>query len=231
MAAAILVVTTTFQELKAQVRIGLVVSPAMIYGRVADKTTQDRGGSGDISYKSHGIGAGFSAGAYMDWFFRSNYALNIGVRYTNKRQAFDATDAATGLKYGDATYNLQMLQIPVGIKLFTNEVVPDWKLYFMVAGSPDFQLAQKIKHFDGSGASTTAPEDKVFKIFDASLWFSIGTEYRIAESTTLTGGFSYNRGLINLVNSKIGALNEGDKPNQRYTSKADMISLDIGVKF
>jgi long-subunit fatty acid transport protein len=209
----------------------------MIYGRVSDKTTVDQHGDGQINYKAHGVGAGFSAGAYMDYFFRTSYALNIGVRYTNKRQAFVATRVPSNDKYGEATYNLQMLQIPVGIKLFTNEVVPDWKLYFMIAGSPDFVLAQKVKQFstnnvtgDDGAAVVNPPEDLVFKFFDASLWFSLGTEYRVAESTTLTAGFSYNRGLINLVNKK-GALNEGDKANQRYSSKADLISLDLGVKF
>lgn len=230
MATAILLAATAFQHVMAQARIGIQVCPALVYGRVNDKTTQDRGGNGDIKYKGQGIGVGFSAGAYLDYYFRSNSAFNVGVRYTVKRQAFDAADVPAGTRYGKSTYNLQMIQVPVGIKLFTNEIAPDWKLYFQVAGSPDFVIAQKVKQFDGTGSNTSAPEDFVFKFVDASLWFSVGTEYRIAESTTLTGGITYNRGLVNLVNAH-GALNEGDKASQRYSSKADLISLDLGIKF
>jgi hypothetical protein len=38
-----------------------------------------------------------------------------------------------------------MIQVPVGVKLYTNEVAPDIRVYFQLGGTLDFKLAEKAK--------------------------------------------------------------------------------------
>lgn len=63
-----------------------------------------------------------------------------------------------------------------------------------------------------------------FRNFDSSVLLASGLEYRIGYSTTVYGGLSYRRGLVNVV--KDPGANIGE-----VIIKNDLLSLDLGVKF
>jgi Outer membrane protein beta-barrel domain len=215
----------------AQLKFGLKVAPTVAYSRITDETSRDLS-TGDIKYSGNGPGIGFTSGLVLDYFIKPNYAVSSGLFYTVKKARVD------GGNLGTINWNLQMLQIPVTMKLFTNEIATDMKLYFQLGGSLDFIVTQKKKKFSPKDPAIVDFDGAPFKSFDVSILAGAGLEYRLAESTTLFGGFSYNRGLLNLV-TKFGAFNENkavgyssmSNANDRYGVRVDMISLDAGIKF
>ena len=204
----------------AQIKFGLRLAPVLSFNRVQDKSKNDNGTP--VKYESGSPTVSISAGVFADYFFRSNYAVNFNLWYTVKRQSVKSSE------FGTIDYNLQMIQLPVCLKLFTNEISPDLKLYFQLGASPDFIITEKLKNY--SGNAEDEPEGKLFNTFDLSLLFGTGVEYRVGEQTSLIGGISYNRGLLNLISSK-GAFDEGNKADDRYTSRSDIVAIDLGVKF
>jgi hypothetical protein len=213
----------------AQLKFGLRIAPTVAFTRVRDDSKTDLPGT-DIKYSSNGAGIGFSGGLVVDYFLKPNYAVSSGINFTIKKANINAGD-----DLGAIDWNLQMLQIPVTMKLYTNELVPDMKLYFQLGGCLDFVISQNQNNFSPKGVSTDFVGSP-FRPIDVSIILGTGVEYRLAESTTLFGGFSYNRGLINMI-TKYGAFNEYNTipgiadANDRYAVRIDMVSLDMGIKF
>lgn len=116
------------------------------------------------------------------------------------------------------TYNLQYIQIPLTLKLYTNEVMPDGRIYFQVGGSMDFLVSEEPVNED----FTLIQE---FKAFDTSIIGGVGFEYRAGINTSLYGGISYQRGLANTV--KTLTFDFQDELFIRNT----LVSLDLGIKF
>ena len=63
-----------------------------------------------------------------------------------------------------------------------------------------------------------------FTPIDVPVILGAGIEYRAGINTTLFGGFSYQRGLVNVVNESAIGLEDLQIRNT-------MLSIDIGVKF
>ena len=116
-----------------------------------------------------------------------------------------------------------------------------------IAARPAISARSRILHSLTSELRSKLSECAVFdgapfRPIDVSIILGAGTEYRIAESTTLFGGISYNRGLLNMI-TKYGAFDENNafkrspsnitlaNANDRYSIRIDMVSLDLGVKF
>ena len=214
----------------AQLKIGLRFAPTLSFTRVVDKTRDD--GNQTVNYSNGSATLGFSSGVVLDYMFKTNYAVSSGIMYTIKRGAVNAD------VYGKANWNMQMIQIPMTLKLFTNEIAPDVKLYFQLGFSPDFIITQKLKKYTpATNAQDPPPEKGPYTFFDISLWFGSGVEYRVGENTILFTGITYNRGLINLMGPR-GAFNERNAPSSppanshdRYSVRADVVALDLGIKF
>ena len=103
------------------------------------------------------------------------------------------------------------------MKLFTNEVALDTRIYFQGGFAFDIKLKEdKI--------SSEAEYIQDFGFVDASLLLAAGAEYRYGYNTILFGGFSYRRGFGNVVRNAIG-------PAGDLVIKNDLFSLDLGIKF
>ena len=114
-------------------------------------------------------------------------------------------------------YKLQYIQLPATLKLFTNEVAPDLKAYLQLG------TALEIKVFD-------EPEDpnyiviEKFNPIDIPVIIGAGAEFKAGINTTLFGGFSYQRGLINAVNQTVLGAEDLQLRNTIF-------SIDLGLKF
>lgn len=191
----------------SQFTLGIKVSPQLSTNRV--ESTSD-----SISFSSDGAGLRVALGPIADFKIRENYYASTGLLFVSKRAGIEAATPSGTVK---EEYNLQYLQIPVTLKLFTNEVALDKKIYFQVGGTLDFNINEEPDNQDNFIV-------RDFLFFDASLLIGMGMEYKVGVNTILFGGLTYQRGMVNTVNKD--APIAGD-----LSLKIDQISLDLGVKF
>ena len=196
----------------AQPKIGLTFSPSAVINRVKFRAD-------DAKVSNNGSAFAFKIGLAVDFDIASNYAFSTGLTYAPKKVGYliDPLDASIE----EESYNLQYLQIPLIMKLYTNEVVPDVKGFFQLG------ILAEIKIFsEPSEEAYTFIEE--FKPYDTSLVLGVGAERDSGASTVLYAAIVYNRGLINIIN-KLGENNAGIA--EGLTSKLNMISLQLGIKF
>lgn len=211
------ILATTSLVTVAQSKLGLKFSPSISSNRVSLTDGEYDVESPDNSFR-------FAIGLIYDHEITETYFLSTGLIFTPKQVVVDVMedDDVTGpvILPQDPLqeYRLNYLQIPVTLKLFTNEVQPDMRIFFQVG------LAPEIKVF-----SEPTDEDfdliEDFKSFDTSIIFGGGVEYRAGVNTTLFGGFTYQRGLANTIKSTSIEFDE------RLEVRNTLVSLDLGIKF
>ncbi len=192
-------------QAQAQTQIGIKVSPLLSVNRV---TSDD----GNISATSDGVGFRASFGPIVDFFLMENYYFSTGLLYTPKRAGI--TIRESGIEMSE-DYKLQYLQLPATLKMFTNELALDTRLYFQVGGIPEIKIDEKKT----SGDTFV----RKFRAIDFSVMAGFGIEYRLGVSSTAFAGISYSRGLINAASKRFD--------NHDFKLKHDLISLDFGIKF
>ena len=188
--------------LSAQTKLGLKLAPVIASNRVTNDAQ-------DVD--DDGSALKLSVGLVVDKPLSEAYFLSTGLIYVPKQSAF-RTDSATSEEY-----TLQYLQIPVTLKLFTNEVAPDFKVFFQVGGAIELKVFDEPKQ----------PDFEVIEKFnpaDFSVILGSGVEYRAGINTTIFAGISYQRGLSNTVSETIAG---ADDLQIRNT----IVSIDLGVKF
>lgn len=192
----------------AQPEIGLKFSPTLSVNRVSTE-------SDTVNVDGSGLGIRFMFGPVLDFYLGKNYYFTTGLLYAPQRVSFDY-NSNNGAEITE-TYNLQYLQIPVMLKLLTNEISLDKSIYFNIGFNGEFKINEK-----DADKENFIVED--FKAFNTSLHLGFGLEYRIGVSTRIQVGFGYNRGLINVTSNQI---NMDDK----IVTKNDLLSLDFTLMF
>lgn len=191
---------------EAQPKIGLVFGPSISTNRVKFKAN-----NGDIT--NDGSALRFKFGLEVDMPISDSYVFSTGLIYAPKRAGFTVESIGNTAQ---EDYKLQYLQLPLTLKLYTNEIQPDIKAYFQLG------FLAEVKIF-----SEPFEDDYVliedFKLYDTSFVFGAGVEYGAGLSSLLYGGIFYNRGLINVV----------DEANitDDLAARLDMFTLQVGLKF
>ena len=209
----------------AQVEIGVKVSPSLAFSRTI---AQDK-----YKFEAEGAKPGFGVGVVADYFFGANYAVSSGVTYNmkggnvayNYTYADPASVGGTITKSGKDELSLQYLEIPIALKLFTNEITPETRFYFQAGTSLNTMLNAKVneKKVDDGGDKFT----KRFNTFEIDVLIGVGAEKKIGESTKLFAGITYHRGLTDADDAYYADLFGDDKVEVKNNS----FSLDLGVKF
>lgn len=203
----------------SQIKLGLKASPNFSWNRIDDASD---------SLSNKGVSLRMGGGAFVDYEFHDNYAFHSGLFYTTKGAGvkFSVKDTLGNISDSTIKMSLQYLQIPVAIKLFTNEISTDMRMYFEVGGTINTNLTAK---FNGKKSFQNAKGEAVeykknISFFDFSSLISAGVEMQMGGETWVFGGITYNRGLLN-ANS-----NKGFKINgfQMYN---EYLSIDLGLKF
>ncbi len=217
---SLLAVAAAASPAAAQVEIGLKVSPSYTYLR-ADATT------GGLTSESGKIS--FGGGVLFDLFFGENYAFSTGLFLTGKGGTVKYADPQSAMS-GTQKIALQYIELPATVKLFTNDVATDVRLYFQVGGSIAVPIATRI---DGEktytdalrSGNTTQASDHILLI-DANAIAAFGAEYQLAKSTKALFGLSYHRGLID-----VDRFFDKDRGYQDASIKNNVFALDLGLKF
>lgn len=197
---------------QAQPKIGISFAPSAVMNRVKFQ-------SDNASVTNNGSAFGFKFGLEVDFDIADNYAFSTGLAFAQKNARYSIDPLNSPIQEED--YKLQYLQIPLTMKLYTSEVVPDVKGFFQLG------ILAEIKIFSEPTDDTYTMVDS-FKPFDTSLVLGFGAERDSGASSVLYGAIVYNRGLINTI-SKLGANDAGI--SEGLTSKLDMLSLQVGIKF
>lgn len=186
----------------AQVKLGLKLAPVI---------TSNRAKNDMKTVENDGSKMKFSIGLIADKPLSETYFLSSGLIYLPKRLAFKNADGSV-----EDEYKLQFLQIPATLKLFTNEIAPDLKAYLQVGSALEIMVFNE-------DLDTNSTIEK-FTPIDVPVILGAGIEFRAGINTTLFGGISYHRGLIN-------AVNEASPGFEDLQLRNTLFSIDLGVKF
>lgn len=226
---SLLVLAATISTASAQFEIGLKVSPSVTSLR-AESPAGTAVGTGFTSGKSK---LSFGGGLVVDYFFGENYAFSTGLLLSGKGGTFSYNESKTANGGAVSTNTMklstQYLELPVSVKLFTNEVATDVRLYFQVGGSINVPIGARIdgeKFYTDPSNNASVKASEYVKFVDADGLAGLGAEYQLAKSTKVFAGLSYRRGLIDL-----DRYFEDDHGFKDVSIKNSGFALDLGIKF
>lgn len=209
-AAAMAAPTLTAQD-DAGTRFGIKLAPNMAWLK---SDTKGLGNDGSKIGFTFGLVTEFPIGAAGNYRFSTGLFLNnVGGKYL---QTFSYPDANGQILTKELRNDLklQYIQLPLTMKLMTNEI--GYMRYF---GQIGFDAAYNIRakaDFDTpainpvtAALTFTEMEDEDVKDnlqpFRAGLIIGAGLEYNFSGSTTLQAGLNYHNGFTNLLkDTKIG---------------------------
>ncbi|MDZ7608668.1 MAG: outer membrane beta-barrel protein [Cyclobacteriaceae bacterium] len=191
----------------AQTKLGIKVTPSVVSQRITNP--MDTAGINPANAR-----LSFPMMAIADICIGKNYYFSTGVGFISRRMRFEKLYATE-----DETIDLrvQYLQIPATLKLFTDEVALDKRLYFQFGPVVEFKLHERT-------VQGSLPEDFVPGGGNITMLFAAGMNVLVSPNTAIEVGLNYSRGLINIF--EYSGMTE-DIPNVR----SDLFGIDITVKF
>ena len=161
------------------------------------------------AFKSKGLRTGFTYGVLGDFSFSNNYYFSTGLAVTtlNANTEFPASSS-----YPEVVYKLQYLQVPLTLKLKSNDI--DNKKFYGQFGL-DANVKIGAKKSAGGQSSDISKEVNLFRL---GLSIGGGAEWKVAQNVSLLTGLSYNNGFTDVF--------DGD-----VKSKNSYVSLNLGVFF
>jgi hypothetical protein len=189
---------------EAQVRFGFKVAPNISFNRVNENAD-------NAEFDAEGVALRVQLGPVFDIEFKENHYFTTGLIFTSKRSAFSIDSLGT---FVTEDYSPQYLQVPLTLKLFTEEIGLDKKIYFQFGGTIDF-----MTNSEGEDENIV----QSFRFIDLNSLLAVGLEYGIGINTKLFGGLIYQRGLLDVINKNVYSDN--------FKLRNDFVGLEIGVIF
>lgn len=189
----------------AQWSIGIKFNPGYNISRVESSTDS-------LSINGTYNGLRFVGGLVFMNEFNDNYHFVTGINFSPKKTGVKASGPNSIF---DEEINIQYLQLPASIKLFTNEVGLDKRIYFQIGGNLEVNIHDTLDEIENLLIQKTS-------LIDLSLMLSSGMDIKIGEETHLNLGASYSRGLLNQFS---------DTGSVDVRNVIDFLSIDLGIKF
>jgi len=181
--------------------------------------------SDDDAVKPNGSIFHMQVGLQMDYFFAENYAFALGVGINNLGGNLLYSDSTEFSSKGEALLvepgqsvkmNLQYIDIPIGLKLKTEEL--GYATFFLQLGfNPMININAKASTDDGAMDKEDIREN--IHLFNLGYHAGIGVEYKLGGSTALVGGLRWSAGLTDVSD------------NDRANVKTNVLTIHIGVLF
>jgi hypothetical protein len=195
----IIALVTSFQSLNGQgkIRFNVQFDPQFAWLKSSDHDRIDPDGS-----LFH-----IQAGLQMDYFFQENYAFVLGFGINNLGGKLHyGGDSATvyqndnkdiSIEPGQSIkMNLQYLDIPLGLKLKTEEL--GYGTFFLQLGfNPMININAHISSEDGIYDKENMKES--IATFCLGYHVEVGFEYRLGGNTAAIGGVRWTSGLTNVT--------------------------------
>ena len=178
-----------------KVKLGLTASPSFTW------LTPDNKG-----YENNGLRMGFKYGLTGDFsiFQSNNYFLYTGFTINSMGGKLSNPDVIsidtilTATKE-ESTYKLRYIDVPLAIKLKTNEI--GYLTYYGVFGSEiGFNIRAKKDYKNSHNQSEDDVDIKEdVNFMKASLLIGGGVEYNISGNTMIVAGLTFSNGLTNIL--------------------------------
>lgn len=199
------------QTSSSDYKIGIRLGPSLSLNRTSSESTNtaiDRNGS---SLK-------FLLGAFVDIPFKENYHFQGGVNFASKRTGItlESTAVANSTPISQ-TFDHEYLQIPLLLKLYTNEVLLDTKVFINFGLVPEIRL-----NTDNNGQANPFIEE--FQDIDLAGNIGGGIEKSIGVNTKVFVGLNFYLGFIDQVKTKSDVYDD-------FQVKSNLFSLEFGIKF
>jgi hypothetical protein len=189
------------------------------------------------NFSSDGSRVGFIYGLMMDYNFGKNYAFATGleISYRGGIIKYDYTyNASTNNPNsfsGDDTYSLKYVEIPLTVKMKTNEI--GYITYFgqfglvpgiKISAKEDFTQTKTTP--SGPKATTDSDVNADASGINVSLLFALGLEYRISGNTAIYSSFQFSNGFTDVLTGS-----NHDDTNTELKAISNYFSLNVGVFF
>ena len=198
----------------SRVKFNVEVDPQFAWFSSDDETVEPNGSI----FQVH-------AGLNMDFYFAENYAFVLGVGINNLGGNLLYADSTEFSSKGETLLvepnqsvklNLQYIDIPVGLKLKTEEL--GYATYFLQLGfNPMINLNAKASSEDASFDKVDIKESIIS--FYLGYHVGIGIEYKLGGSTALIGGVRWSSGFTDVTD------------NDRANVTLNALSIHLGILF
>jgi opacity protein-like surface antigen len=231
-------------------RFGLALQPNLSWMKVESK-----------EFESDGVSGKFSYGLVAEFAFSQNYCIATGLqilttggRINYKTPVYFQEDGKIDLTGGNfligkRTYGTQYLNIPISLKMRTNEI--GYMTYFAQFGlDVGFKTDAKGKDTGTDNVKVTIPAPTAgnsktvhninsdINFFRMALNIGGGAEYNISGNTSLVFGINYSNGFVNVLKKKSSQIKVADNnapfglgDNLNQNARSHYIGLTIGILF
>jgi hypothetical protein len=208
------------------------------------------GWSNPSSNEAESLGSklGYSFGLFGDFHFADNYAFHTGlylttfggqIKYPSSAEVFDV-NGSTNLGKTEANFSANYIEIPLALKLKTNEI--GYITYYGLFGTSlaiNYDAKADLSYTSENGGLNYTNNDADFSdninLFRAGLLVGLGLEYNVSGNTALVFGVHYNNGFTNIFDEKISRVDSNGNAilneSQDLKGQNNFISFEIGVMF
>ncbi len=216
-----------------KLKIGFKFSPGFIINSV-DASKNFR------TFYAKGVNVRLSTGPVFEMYITDKYAFSTGLWYTVKsvnytmhgsfydNELFKNTPLTKDeIRGTESNFDLQYLQIPLTMKIFSDQIVQDIPLFLQFGGTLDLKIAEKALDKSRNALfqyqQRLATSQSVFALGDVGLLLGIGGEKLINRGgDAFFFGIQYQRGLTEINRTRSFA---------DLATKNGAFYLDFGVKF
>ncbi|WKZ65189.1 MAG: porin family protein [Flavobacteriales bacterium] len=228
LAIALMGVLSTQAQDDVGVRFGLKLSPNM--GWVNPDSKNIKAGGAGLGY-TFGLLLELPIGTTGNYRFATGLNLNNMVaKWQQDFEYFDAPGGPKKLKELETDVKLQYIELPLTIKLMTNEI--GYMRYYAVVGAGNaFNIRARadyvVPQYYANAPTLVEKFEEVtdenlqddIALYKASLIVGAGLEYNFSGNTSLVTGITYNNGFTNILDV------DGVKARAHY------LELTVGVFF
>src|SRR5690554_2208727 len=187
-------------------RFGFTASPAISWYSADHKQVENEGMRFSLNY-----------GALVDIVMGNNerYAISTGMTINIGGGKLKGINPDDPNSYSVLTSKVQYLEIPVGLKLRSNESASNLTFYGNLGLVNGFRIRARadIEYFDEDKDKELELLDNVkFKeldffpsnaekinVYQLGLHFEAGTEFRVSDNTSIVGGLFFRNGFTNVI--------------------------------
>ncbi|MFN5346935.1 MAG: porin family protein [Bacteroidota bacterium] len=159
---------------------------------------------------------GFTYGLVGESSFSTNYSLTYGLQVTYRGGILNNDTLKVNAR---SSYVLKYVELPIGIKMKTNEF-NRYRYFGQFGLVPGFNLSAKASN---DAESNIDVKDYTTDI-NMSMLIAVGTEYTISGSTTFLASLEFNNGFVDVLSKK----NDNDP---EFKAISNYVALNLGIMF